>query len=133
MKQKVVSIFSCLAVLVLLVMAQTSFAADKTTVEFTSVEEGGVISIYPDSFPVKRDVKGKVKGLSKDEITAQGVTLELFVLDVSQGPVVVEKNGKWVVKATLNDADLILKAVAKDKTGKELATATIKATASGEF
>ncbi len=133
MTQKAISIFSFLTVLVLLVMLQTSFAADKITIEFTSVDNEGVISIYPDSFPVKRDVKGKVKGLSKEEIADQGLTVEVFILDVPQTPVTVEKNGKWFVKGTINNADLVLKAVAKDKTGKELATATIKATASGEF
>jgi hypothetical protein len=133
MKHKVVSIFSFLVVLVLLGMVQNSFAADEITIEFTSVDDGGVISIYPDGLPVKRKVKGRIKGLSKADIVDQGVTVEVFVLDVSEGPIKVEKNGKWVAEVTLNDADLILKAVAKDKAGKELATTTIKARASGEF
>lgn len=132
MKQRVVSIFSCLLVLVFLVMVQTSCAEDKK-IEITSVDNEGVISIYPDSFPVKRDIKGKVKGFSKEEIADLGLVVDVLVLDVSQGPVPVEKNGKWAVKATLNNADLVIKAIAKDKGGKELATTTIKATASGEF
>lgn len=132
MKQKLVSIFSCVLVLVLAVALQTSFADDKT-VEFTSVQDRGVISIYPDSFPVERPIKGKVKGFSKEEIADLGVTVEVFILDVSQGPVPVDKKGKWVVKATLNDADLVIKAVVKDKDGNELATTSIQATASGEF
>ncbi len=132
MKRKMVSIFSWLLVLILAGALQNSFAADKT-VEFTSVDNGGVISIYPDAFPVVRDVKGKVKGFSKEEIVDLGLTVDVLVLDISQGPVPVEKNGKWKAKITIKDADLVLKAIVKDKTGKELATATIKATASGEF
>lgn len=132
MRQKVVSIFSCLLVLVFLVMVQRSFAEDKK-IEITSVDNEGVISIYPDSFPVKRDIKGKVKGFSKEEIADLGLVVDVLVLGVSQGPVPVEKNGKWVVKLTIKDADLVIKAIAKDKSGKELATTTIKATASGEF
>jgi len=107
--------------------------ADEKKIEITSVDDGGVISIYPDAFPVKRDIKGRVKGFSKEEIANLGLVVDLLVLDVSQGPVPIEKNGKWVVKATLNDADLVIKAIAKDKDGKELASTTIKATASGEF
>ena len=131
-KRKMGSIFSWLMVLVLAVMLQNSFAADKT-VEFTSVDDGGVISIYPDAFPVERAVKGKVKGFSKAEIADLGLTVDVLVLDVPHGPVPVEKNGKWKIKVTLKNADLILKAIIKDKTGKELATTSIKATASGEF
>lgn len=115
-----------------LAMAQGVFA-DEKKIEITSVDNEGVISIYPDAFPVKRDIKGRVKGFSKEEIADLGLVVDLFVLDVSQGPVPIEKNGKWVVKATLKDADLVIKAVAKDKGGKELASTTIKATASGEF
>lgn len=132
MKQRGVSIFSCLLVLVFLVMVQTSFADDKT-IEITSVDNEGAISIYPDSFPVKRDLKGRVKGFSKAEIADLGLMVDVLLLDVSQGPVPVEKNGKWVVKMTINDADLVIKAIVKDKSGKELAATTIKATASGEF
>jgi len=132
MKRKIVSILSWIVVLVLFTMLQEPYAADKT-VEFTSVDDGGVISIYPDSFPVKRDVKGKVKGFSKEEIVSLGLTVEVLVLDVSHEPVPVEKNGKWKAKITIKDADLVLKAIVKDKTGKELARTSIKATASGEF
>ena len=132
MKRKTGTIFSWLVGLILVVMLQNSFAADKT-VEFTSVDEGGVISIYPDSFPVERAVKGKVKGFSKAEIVEQGLTVEVLVLDVLHGPIPIEKNGKWKIKVTLKDADLVLKAIVKDKTGKELAATSIKATASGEF
>ncbi len=132
MKRKTVTVFSWLVGLILVLILQNSFAADKT-VEFTSVDDGGVISIYPDSFPVERAVKGKVKGFSKAEIVEQGLTAEVFVLGVSHGPVPVGKNGKWEVKVTLNTADLVLKAIVKDKTGKELAATSIKATASGEF
>ena len=132
MKPRMVSIFTCLVVWVLVLGAQASFAADKT-VEFTSVDDGGVISIYPDAFPVKRDVKGKVKGFSKEEITSLGLTVDVLVLDVSQGTVPVQKNGKWKIKITITDADLVLKAIVKDKTGKEYTATTIKATASGEF
>jgi hypothetical protein len=132
MKPKTGAIFSWLVGLILAVMLQNSFAADQT-VEFTSVDEGGVISIYPDSFPVERTVKGKVKGFSKAEIVDLGLTVDVLVLDVSHGPVSVEKNGKWKIKVTLKDADLVLKAIVKDKTGKELAATSIKATASGEF
>lgn len=107
--------------------------ADEKKIEITSVDNEGVISIYPDAFPVKRDIKGRVKGFSKEEIANLGLVVDLLVLEVSQGPVPIEKNGKWVVKATLNDADLVIKAIAKDKDGKELASTTIKATASGEF
>jgi len=132
MKRKTGTIFSWLVGLILAVMLQNSFAADKT-VEFTSVDEGGVISIYPDAFPVERAIKGKVKGFSKAEIVEQGLTVEVLVLDVLHGPVPIGKNGKWEVKVTLKDADLVLKAIVKDKTGKELAATSIKATASGEF
>ena len=125
MKRKIVSILSWIVVLVLFTMLQEPYAA--------SVDDGGVISIYPDSFPVKRDVKGKVKGFSKEEIVSLGLTVEVLVLDVSQEPVPVEKNGKWKAKITIKDADLVLKAIVKDKTGKELARTSIKATASGEF
>jgi len=92
-----------------------------------------LISIYPDSFPVERTLKGKVKGFSKAEIVDMGLIVEVLVLDVSHGPIPVEKNDKWKIKVTLKDADLILKAIVKDKTGKELVTTSIKATASGEF
>jgi len=132
MKRKMGSVFSWVVILILMAMSQNSFAADKT-VEFTSVDDGGVISIYPDSFPVERTIKGKVKGFSKTEIVDMGLTVDVLVLDVSHGPVPVEKNGKWNIKVTLKDADLILKAIVKDKTGKELAATSIKATASGEF
>ena len=132
MKQKAVLIFSCLVVLVLAVALQTSFAEDKE-IEFTSVQDKGVISIYPDSFPVKRAIKGKVKGFSKQEIADLGLVVDVFILDVSQGTVPVDKKGKWEVKATLNDADLVIKAVVKDKDGNELVTKSIQATASGEF
>lgn len=132
MKQKAVTIFSWLPMLILALALQSSFAADKA-VEFTSVDEGGVISIYPDSFPVERTIKGKVKGFGKEEITGLGLTVEVLVLDVPHGPVPIEKNGKWKIKVTLKDADLVLKAIVKDKAGKELAATSIKATASGEF
>nr|NJM02456.1 hypothetical protein [Desulfobacula sp.] len=132
MKRKTGSIFSWMVGLILAVMVQNAFAADKT-VEFTSVDEGGVISIYPDAFPVERTLKGRVKGFSKAEIVDLGLTVDVLVLDVPHGPEPVEKNGKWKIKVTLKDADLVLKAVIKDKTGKELAATSIKATASGEF
>jgi hypothetical protein len=132
MKQKVVTIFLWLSALILALALQSSFAADKT-VEFTSVDEGGVISIYPDSFPVERTIKGKVKGFSKEEITGLGLTVEVLVLDIPHGPVSIEKNGKWKIKVILKNADLVLKAIVKDKAGKELAATSIKATASGEF
>src|SRR3989339_1898962 len=132
MKPRMVSIFACWVVWVLILGAQASFAADKT-VEFTSVDDGGVISIYPDAFPVERAIKGKVNGFSKAEIVEQGLTVEVLVLDVLHGPIPIEKNGKWKIKVTLKDADLVLKAIVKDKTGKELAATSIKATASGEF
>jgi len=115
-----------------LTMAPACFGEDKK-IEITSVDNEGTISIYPDSFPVKRDIKGRVKGFSKEEIAELGLVVDVLVLDISQGPVPVEKNGKWVVKATLKDADLVIKAIAKDKSGKELASTQIKATASGEF
>jgi hypothetical protein len=132
MKRKTCIFFSWLVGLILALMLQNSFAAEKT-VEFTSVDDGGVISIYPDSFPVERTIKGKVKGFSKEEITGLELTVEVLVLDVPHGPVPIKKNGKWEVKVTLKDADLVLKAIVKDKAGKELAVASIKATASGEF
>jgi hypothetical protein len=132
MKRKVVSTVLFLLISGLLTLAPACFAEDKK-IEITSVDNEGVISIYPDSFPVKRDIKGKVKGFSKEEIADLGLVVDVLVLDVSQGPVPVEKNGKWVVKATLKDADLVIKAIAKDKSGKELASTQIKATASGEF
>ena len=133
MKRKMVWIFSCLMVWVLVAGLQTSFAADKQTVEFTSIDNEGVISIYPDSFPVKRDVKGKIKGFSKDEIINLGLTVEVFLNNISQESVPVEKNSKWKAKIIIKEADLVIKAIVKDKTGKELATTSIKATASGEF
>lgn len=132
MKQKIVSIFSWLVVWALVAVLQTSFAADQTVV-ITSVDDGGVISIYPDAFPVVRDIKGKIKGFSKEEIIDLGLTVDILVNNVPQEPVPVEKNGKWKIKITIKEADLVLKAIVKDKTGKELATTSIKATASGEF
>jgi len=132
MQRKRLSMVLLWLVVGFLAMAQSVVAEDKK-IEITSVDNEGVISIYPDGFPVKRDIKGRVKGFSKEEIADLGLVVDLFILDVSQGPVPIEKNGKWVVKATLKDADLVIKAVAKDKGGKELASTTIKATASGEF
>lgn len=132
MKRKAVSTVLFLLISGLLAIAPACFAEDKK-IEITSVDNGGTISIYPDGFPVKRDIKGRVKGFSKQEIADLGLMVDLLVLDVSQGPVPVEKNGKWVVKATLKDAELVIKAIAKDKSGKELASTQIKAAASGEF
>jgi hypothetical protein len=132
MKRKAVSTVLFFLISGVLAIAPACFAEDKK-IEITSVDNGGTISIYPDGFPVKRDIKGRVKGFSKQEIADLGLSVDLLVLDVSQGPVPVQKNGKWVVKATLKEADLVIKAIAKDKSGKEMASTQIKATASGEF
>jgi hypothetical protein len=132
MKRKALSTVLFLLISGLWAITPACFAEDKK-IEITSVDNGGTISIYPDSFPVKRDIKGRVKGFSKQEIADLGLVVDLLVLDVAQGPVQVEKNGKWVVKATLKDTDLVIKAIAKDKSGKELVSTQIKATASGEF
>ncbi|MFA5903957.1 MAG: hypothetical protein WC836_08455 [Desulfobacula sp.] len=132
MKQKFVSIFSWVLVLVLAAMLQTSFAEDKT-IAITSVDDGGVISIYPDAFPVVRDLKGKVKGFTKDEIADLGLIIDILVNNVAQTPAPVEKNSKWKAKITIKEADLVIKVIVKDKSGKELAATSIKATASGEF
>ncbi len=132
MGKRCASIVPCMLALVLAVTLQSSFAGERG-VHFTSVGDGGTISIFPDSFPVERAIKGKVTGFSKEEIASLGLTVDVSLMGVSQGPVAVDKKGKWVVKATLNDADLIIKAVVKDKDGNELATETIKAVASREF
>lgn len=130
MERKAVFFFSL--VLVLAMGLQVSFAADRE-VKFTSVEEGGTISIYPNSFPVEKSIKGKVTGFSKEEIVDLGLTVDLLFSDVLKGSGPVSKKGKWEVKVTLTDADLVIKAIVKDKAGNELATALVNATASGEF
>ena len=132
MKRKVASIFSCVAVLVLTMAVQVSFAEEKA-VSFTSVQEGGTISIYPDSFPVERAVKGKIKGFTKQEIAELEPTVEVLINEVSQGVVPTDKKGTWVVKVKLTTADLAIKAIVKDKSGNELATSSLQAVASGEF
>ncbi len=133
MERKAVFFFSWVVVVLVLAMGlQVSFAGDRE-VKFTSVEEGGSISIYPNSFPVEKAIKGKVTGFSKEEIATLGLTVDLYFSDVYQASGAVKKNGKWVVKVTLTVADLAIKAIVKDKEGNELATALVNATASGEF
>lgn len=132
MERKVVLFFSWMVMLVLAMGLQPSFAADKA-INFTSVQEGGTISIYPNSFPVEKVIKGKVTGFSKEELLNSGLTVDLFFSDVLQGSGPVSKKGKWEVKVTLTTADLAIKAIVKDKAGNELATALLNATASGEF
>jgi hypothetical protein len=133
MERKVVSVFAWLVILVLAVSPTASYAQDKAVV-FTSIEEGGIVPIYSgQSLPVKYTLKGKITGFSQEEIAAQGLTVEVFILDVAQGPVPVDKKGKWESETTVKSADIVIKAVLKDKAGKELAATSIKATASGEF
>ena len=131
MEQKQV-VVACLVGWLLTMAVSLSFAAEKT-VMFTSVEDKGVISIYPNSFPVEKVLKGKVKGFDKEEIQSLGLTVEVSINDTLQGSVPVEKNGKWEVRVTIDTADLLLKSTVKDKDGNEIVATAIQATASGEF
>jgi hypothetical protein len=90
--------------------------------------------LYGEHLPIVRTVSGHVTGYSEKEVERLGLFVEVLIKTDSwypQGSARVDGGGKWTLKETLFGGSLhVIKAVLKDRHGREHESAEIEVTVS---